>query len=72
VENEGIPPDIEVDQTPALTRQGHDPQLEKAVEVAMAELAKAPPAVFPKPAYPDRRPVLPDLRLGGRGSSVPK
>jgi tricorn protease len=72
VENEGIPPDIEVDQTPALTRQGHDPQLEKAVEVAMAELAKAPPAVFPKPAYPDRRPVLPDLRLGGRGSSFPK
>jgi tricorn protease len=60
VENEGIPPDIEVDQTPALTRQGHDPQLERAVEVAMAALAKTPPVAFVRPAYPDRRPVLPD------------
>ena len=27
VENEGIPPDIEVEQTPRLVLQGHDPQL---------------------------------------------
>ena len=34
VENIGVPPDIEVEQDPALVRKGRDPQLEKAVEVA--------------------------------------
>jgi tricorn protease len=60
VENEGIPPDIEVDQDPALVRQGHDPQLERAVHVALDLLAKSPPPVFVRPANPDRKPVLPD------------
>ncbi len=31
VENIGVPPDIEVEQDPALVRKGRDPQLEKAV-----------------------------------------
>jgi len=31
VENEGVPPDIEVEQTPADVINGHDPQLEKAI-----------------------------------------
>ena len=35
VENEGVPPDIRVDQTPARVAEGHDPQLERAVEEAM-------------------------------------
>ncbi len=60
VENQGIPPDIEVDQDPDLVRQGHDPQLERAVQVALDELAKHPLPNFPKPPYPDRKPVLPD------------
>jgi tricorn protease len=60
VENEGIPPDVEVAQDPALTRQGHDPQLEAAVQVALDALAKNPPPQFVRPAYPDRKPVLPD------------
>jgi len=33
VENEGVPPDIEVAQTPAEVMAGHDPQLEKAIQV---------------------------------------
>jgi tricorn protease len=60
VEDEGIPPDIEVVQDPALVRQGHDPQLERAVQVALYMLAQHPPPVYPKPKYPDRKPVLPE------------
>jgi tricorn protease len=52
VENEGIAPDIEVEQTPRLVIEGHDPQLEKAVEVVLAELEAHPPLRKgrPKPA----------------------
>src|SRR5438270_1480796 len=63
VENRGIAPDIEVDYDPRLVRQGHDPQLEKAVEVALDLLAKNPPPQFKKPAYPN-------YHAGGAGRSV--
>jgi len=53
IENHGIAPDIEVDQDPAAVRQGHDPQLEKAVEVVMQELRDNPPPMLKRPAYPD-------------------
>ena len=53
VENHGIAPDIEVEQDPELVRQGHDPQLEKAVEVVMAELKKNPVRQPQHPAYPN-------------------
>jgi tricorn protease len=52
VENVGVPPDIEVDQDPAEVRKGHDPQLEKAVAVALEELRKNPPPVLRRPPYP--------------------
>jgi tricorn protease len=61
VENRGIAPDIEVDQDPALVRLGHDPQLEKAVAVALEALAQHPPVEFPKPAPPRYESVLPDI-----------
>src|SRR5438874_6490315 len=32
VENEGVPPDVEVEQWPADVLAGHEPQLEKAME----------------------------------------
>lgn len=54
VENEGVPPDIEVEQTPADVIAGRDPQLEKAIEVIQAELAKNPPVRPTRPAYPDK------------------
>jgi len=54
VENEGVPPDIEVEQTPADVIAGRDPQLEKAVELVMAELKKNPPVKPVHPAYPNR------------------
>jgi len=41
-ENLGVPPDIEVDILPADWRAGRDPQLERAVQVALEELQKNP------------------------------
>jgi tricorn protease len=54
VENEGVAPDIEVEMTPKLVIAGRDPQLERAVELVLAELEANPPAVVPRPA-PARR-----------------
>jgi tricorn protease len=53
VENIGVAPDIEVIQNPALVRAGHDPQLEKAVEVVIDELKKNPPPAMRRPAFPN-------------------
>jgi tricorn protease len=52
-ENVGIHPDIEIEHDPALVRQGKDPQLDKAIEVVMAGLAKNPPVKPKRPAFPD-------------------
>jgi tricorn protease len=52
-ENVGIAPDIEVEHDPALVRQGKDPQLDKAIEIVMAELAKNPVQKPKRPAFPD-------------------
>jgi len=52
VENHGIAPDIEVEQDPKLVREGHDPQLEKAVQVVLGLLAKHPLPKFVRPPYP--------------------
>jgi tricorn protease len=54
VENEGVPPDIEVEQTPKDVIAGHDPQLERAIQVVMEELAKNPPKKPKRPALPIR------------------
>ncbi|MEP7365287.1 MAG: PDZ domain-containing protein [Acidobacteriota bacterium] len=52
-ENVGIHPDVEVDLEPKSWRQGHDTQLEKAVEVLMVELKKPKPAMKPRPPFPN-------------------
>jgi tricorn protease len=54
VENEGVPPDVEVEQTPADVIAGKDPQLEKAIEMVLAELEKAPPMAPKRPPFPLR------------------
>ncbi len=53
VENKGVAPDIEVEFDPAAWRQGRDPQLEKAVEVALDLLKKNPLPKPKRPAYPN-------------------
>jgi tricorn protease len=52
VENKGVAPDIEVENDPAAVRQGHDPQLEKAIEVVMQEMAAHPPGQLQRPTFP--------------------
>jgi len=54
VENQGVPPDIEVEQTPADVIAGRDPQLEKAIEVVMKALEANPPKTPKRPPYPVR------------------
>jgi tricorn protease len=54
VENVGVPPDIEIEQWPAETVAGRDPQLEKAIEVVMEELAMNPPVEPERPPFPVR------------------
>ncbi|MFO7979492.1 MAG: PDZ domain-containing protein [Candidatus Aminicenantes bacterium] len=51
VENEGVPPDIKVQQTPSKVLTGQDPQLEKAIEVVLEELKKNPPEKPERPPY---------------------
>jgi len=54
IENVGVPPDIEVEQTPRDVIAGRDPQLEAAIKVAMDELEANPPAKPKRPPYPVR------------------
>jgi tricorn protease len=49
VENVGVAPDIEVEMTPKLVIAGRDPQLEKAVEVVLAELNASSPKKVTRP-----------------------
>ncbi|HEX4007105.1 MAG TPA: PDZ domain-containing protein [Acidobacteriaceae bacterium] len=57
VENHGVQPDIELENTPDQLAAGHDPQLEKAVDLLMQQIREhpktLPPAPPEMPAYPD-------------------
>src|SRR5262249_3592986 len=52
VENEGVPPDVDVEQTPADVIAGRDPQLERAIQIALEELKKNPQPKPTRPPYP--------------------
>ncbi len=52
VENQGVPPDFEIQMDPKLVRQGADPQLEKAIAVILDELQKSPMPEVKRPPYP--------------------
>ena len=53
VENEGTAPDVDVENWPKDVIAGRDPQLEKAVEVAMEQLKKNPvERMMKEPPYP--------------------
>jgi tricorn protease len=54
VENEGVPPDVEIEQRPADVIAGKDPQLEKAIEIVLKELEKNPPKELKRPPFPNR------------------
>ena len=54
IENVGTPPDIEVEQWPADVIKGRDPQLEKAIQIALDELKKNPIKKAPAPVAPNK------------------
>lgn len=53
VENHGVAPDVEVDMDPKAVSEGHDPQLERAVSIALEELKRNPPPQPHRPPYPN-------------------
>lgn len=57
VEGHGVAPDIEVDQEPSLVIQGHDPQLERAVEEIVKELPDKTRLFPPRPEPPVKTPA---------------
>ncbi len=61
VENRGIAPDVTVWQNPQLRREGHDPQLEQAVKIALKQLKKNPPKTYKRAPWRDYHPKLPSL-----------
>jgi tricorn protease len=71
VENKGVAPDVEVDMDPKAVAEGHDPQLERAVAIAMEQM-KANPVPQPKrPAYPNyQRPTAPARTGTGAGGGA--
>ncbi len=52
VENVGVPPDVEVEQWPVDIINGKDPQLEKAIQIALEELKKNPQEEPKRPPFP--------------------
>jgi tricorn protease len=54
IENEGVAPDIEIEQLPAEVIKGNDPQLEKAIELVLEQLKANPPKKIDTPPYPIR------------------
>ncbi len=60
IEGHGVDPDVMVLDDPGImkggiARGGIDPQIDKAVELLLADLAKNPPQTPKRPAYPDRK-----------------
>lgn len=55
IENVGITPDFEVDIMPKDFIAGRDPQLEKAIQVAIEQIKKIPASDKRKPRYPVHR-----------------
>ena len=55
IENEGVHPDYDIEMTPKDVIAGRDPQLEKAVEVALEELKTKAYTKTKRPAYPIRK-----------------
>jgi tricorn protease len=54
IENEGVAPDIEVQQLPSEVAAGKDPQLDKAIQIILEELKNKPPVKHVRPEYPVR------------------
>jgi tricorn protease len=61
IENHGVEPDIVVENRPDLVIAGHDPQLEKAIELVMKEVREHPKTLPPRPPDLPTYPTGPGL-----------
>jgi tricorn protease len=52
IENHGVTPDYDVEMDPLAASEGRDPQLEKAIALALAALREASPSGPKRPKYP--------------------
>ncbi len=55
VENKGVKPDVEIELDPKLVAEGHDPQLERAVAIALEEMKTDPVPEPHRPPYPNHQ-----------------
>ena len=53
VENKGVAPDVEAELDPKAIHDGHDPQLERAVAIAIQQMKDHPAPVPHRPPYPN-------------------
>ncbi|HMV86345.1 MAG TPA: PDZ domain-containing protein [Blastocatellia bacterium] len=70
IENHGVAPDIELDWEPKAWREGHDVQLERAVNYLLEELKKNPPKDPKRPAYPNYHNNSPMMPAGQSSQSA--
>jgi tricorn protease len=65
VENKGVKPDVEIDLDPKSVSEGRDPQLERAVAIAMEQMKTHPVPQPKRPPYPNyQRTTLPSTGTG--------
>jgi tricorn protease len=69
VENHGTAPDVEVELDPKAVRDGHDPQLEKAVAIAMEEMKTKPVPQPNRPPFPNYQTPPPARATTGGGGN---
>ncbi|HET8552963.1 MAG TPA: PDZ domain-containing protein [Gammaproteobacteria bacterium] len=72
VENHGVSPDVTVWQNPAAVRQGHDPQLERAVQIGMKQLKEHPAPHYNRAPWRNYHPHLPALPNGADSAGKAK
>jgi tricorn protease len=65
-ENEGVPPDIEVDNLPADLLAGRDPQLDRAIAETLKRVEAEKPSLPPIPASKDLRTPAPPPGSSGK------
>ncbi len=54
IENEGVAPDVEIEQWPEQVINGEDPQLDKSIEIILKQLEEYQPNEIKIPDYPDK------------------
>ena len=65
VENKGVKPDVEIELDPKAVAEGYDPQLERAVAIAMEQMKTHPVPQPKRPPYPNyQRPTAPTTGTG--------